>query len=100
MNNIDENYVGDTITLSTQIKDNTNGTLVDPDDITLTIWHKETLTSQVIPKTNLSKIAVGKYQYDYVPSLPGSYIYSFKGTGANSGIDYEAFVVKKSPTGV
>lgn len=99
--NVDERYVGDTVVLKTLITDALTGDAVNPDTVTLTIFHKETGTTTEIENADLTTANTGEWTYDFKPAYSGTYIYSFKGTGANSGIDYESFVVKKNPiTGV
>lgn len=99
--NVDERYVGDTVVLKTKITDALSSNAVDPTDLVLKIFHKETGTTTEIQKTSLTSSVVGEWTYDFQPAYSGTYIYSFHGTGANSGIDYESFVVKKNPmTGV
>ena len=98
---IDERYVGDTVVLKTTIKDALTDGLVDPTDLVLKIFHKETGVTTEIQKASLTSSSIGEWSYDFDPPYAGTYIYSFAGTGVNKGIDYEAFVVKRNPiTGV
>lgn len=46
---------------------------------------------------NVIKDSVGNYHYDFVPAVPGNYVYVAVGTGTVAAVARGAFRVKPSP---
>lgn len=78
-------FVGDTVRLKCVFK-TFDGLLIDPSDISLTIYDKAKNVLETIPIGIDNKESVGKYFYDYTPLELNEFIFEFKGSFNNKPI--------------
>ena len=87
--------VGEVVQLSTEITDVKTQTLVDPDDLTLTIQAPSADLTTVLLES-LQKNAVGQYSYDLNLTQPGIWAFRWEGTGQNESVSQGVIKVDKS----
>ena len=85
---INQYLLGNMIRLSVSFQDS-EGELVDPTSVTLEIKRPDGVTEMPTP----SKEAVGKYYFDYTPSVIGMHYYNFQGFGAVVAMSQGQFLI-------
>ena len=86
------NYViGTRVTLSADFKD-LAGTLVDPTTVTAKVMQPD----GVVATLTATKVSVGKYEADFMPSQEGLHTYRFEGTGTCIAAEEQNFTTRTS----
>lgn len=87
--------IGDTVRVTVTFT-NSAGTATDPSAVTLSVKDpKGTKTTYTYGSSSMVKSATGIYYYDLTATLPGSYKYVWKGTGALVVAEENRFEVRR-----
>lgn len=87
--------IGDMVRVKAAFTTTETGAAVDPGAVTLTVEAPDgTETTPSVTKT-----AVGMYQGDYAPTMPGIHEYRFAGTDSNIAAKEGRFTVRRRRVG-
>jgi hypothetical protein len=86
--------LGDLIPLAVEIRDS-SGALADPTGMVLTI----SLPDGTVSTPSTSHPSVGRFEYNYVPTIPGRFVARWVASGLNSSAYVETFDVRASDPG-
>lgn len=84
--------IGDGVRLACTFTNATNGALVDPTTVTLSLRLPDGTTPTATP----TKESTGKYYFDYTTAQPGVHWYRWAGVGSFASASEGAFAVSRS----